>query len=529
MSTTTHRPPLSARLWLASCLGLIAALFVTAPVYAGGKSKMSEDAWLKLYAKEKARRKTPRRNVSSAETVSKIPGPPVVPQMKSERKRTPPPDRLIGKVVWGLDASAGGDSEGLSDWNLEENDCLGLVKKLKDSPIQLSQMWQKVRLDEFDYSPQTVKSLFFSGVRRIRFDDRTAARLRQYVLDGGFIVFDSIAGSEYFGESARQLGLQMFPESRWRRVPPDHPLYHVVYDTESAAFGRNAPGTKPVHEAMYVGSRVGLLLSSYGMGPGWADNDVTNELTEAVYYDKDTAAKLGINLAAYVVGYAEAARIEGQPEVYGHVDALRPTDEFVFAQIKHSGSWNVHPGSSKNLLLAMARHTAIRVNTKRVAVTLGKDDLAGYPFLYLTGLDDFSLSDKEAAALRKFLDSGGRLLINNGLGLSAFHQAVLRELPKALNGAELKPILPTHPALNALPDNSAQTVEYSPVVALKHPELGDKPALLGVWFGKELRVIYSPYDLEGGWLAVDFPLFRGYAPESASRLGMNIIAYVMTQ
>ncbi len=43
-----------------------------------------------------------------------------------------------------------------------------------------------------------------------------------------------------------------------------------------------------------------------------------------------------------------------------------------------------------------------------------------------------------------------------------------------------------------------------------------------------LAVIYSPYDLEGGWNEVRYPLSRGYQSESAKQLGCNIIMFAMT-
>jgi hypothetical protein len=45
---------------------------------------------------------------------------------------------------------------------------------------------------------------------------------------------------------------------------------------------------------------------------------------------------------------------------------------------------------------------------------------------------------------------------------------------------------------------------------------------------EKLRVIYSPYDLEGGWNEVRYPLSRGYQSDSAKKLGSNIIMFVMT-
>ena len=129
--------------------------------------------------------------------------------------------------------------------------------------------------------------------------------------------------------------------------------------------------------------------------------------------------------------------MEGQPEVFGAADQKRPTDEFVFAQLKHEGAWNVHPGGATALLMKLRRYTAIRVNLKRVAVDAEKDDLSSYPFLYLTGLDDFLFSPEAVTALRRYLNFGGVLLINNGMGLSTFDRAVRRELAKILHEARL--------------------------------------------------------------------------------------------
>ncbi len=44
----------------------------------------------------------------------------------------------------------------------------------------------------------------------------------------------------------------------------------------------------------------------------------------------------------------------------------------------------------------------------------------------------------------------------------------------------------------------------------------------------DLRVIYSPYDVEAAWLGCDYPLARAYDPRSGTQLGMNIALYAMT-
>ncbi|MEK7996672.1 MAG: hypothetical protein AAB403_22950, partial [Planctomycetota bacterium] len=72
------------------------------------------------------------------------------------------------------------------------------------------------------------------------------------------------------------------------------------------------------------------------------------------------------------------------------------------------------------------------------------------------------------------------------------------------------------------------SVQYSPALTRSKPELNNQPYLLGITMDGDLRVIYSPYDLEAGWLEVHYPQMRGYESVSSQRLGMNMILYMMT-
>jgi hypothetical protein len=118
------------------------------------------------------------------------------------------------------------------------------------------------------------------------------------------------------------------------------------------------------------------------------------------------------------------------------------------------------------------------------------------------------------------------LLINNGMGLSTFDRAVRRELARILPEARLEPISTDHHLYNSL--LPIEKVRYSPVVTKNKPELKNRPYILGVTIDGDLRVLYSPYDIEAGWLDAYYPLIRGYESIYAQKLGLNIITYVMT-
>ncbi|OHB76107.1 MAG: hypothetical protein A2Z25_15795 [Planctomycetes bacterium RBG_16_55_9] len=492
----------------------------------GVNSRADENDWF-VYLGTKEAKQAPRKNINAAEALPPLPLP-ATPLRRTERKKPPQPDCLVGKVIWGQSASfvdTTGDKLEIADWNLCPTDAEKFVETAR--ALDLQYHWQNTNLNSFHFDPEQLPALLFSGVRTLKLSDSHIQSLRDYVLSGGMIICDSIAGSPYFYDSAKKIFLRAFPESRFRVIAADHPLYHIIVDIDKVTCLGGKGQTEPFLEGIYVGSRVGVLVSKFGLGCGWNRNtERLKDLRDAAYYDVKSANDIGADLAAYIVGYAEVGLVEGRPEVFGLADQARPTDEFVFAQIKHDGLWNVHPGAATALLTKLRRYTSVRVNLKRVGVDVAQDDLSSYPFLYLTGLDDFSFSPQEISTLKQYLTSGGLLLINNGLGLGTFDAAVRREIKKVLPGITLEPVPAGHNLHRGIFDTSV--VQYTPSLVKSKSELGGQPYLLGVMINGDLRVIYSPYDLEAGWLEVQYPQMRGYESISAQRLGMNIVIYMMT-
>jgi hypothetical protein len=467
----------------------------------------------------------PPKRISGGEAFPPLPLP-ATPLRRTERKRPPTPPSLFGKVVWGEQGSftyEGGKTTQISDWNLCPADLQHLFDKV-NGRLGLQYGFDDVSLPSFSGDPDKMAVLFFSGTRTLKLDPESLAKLRAYVLRGGMLCFDSVAGSPYFYDSARALMQQAFPELQWRTLPPDHPLYHMVTDVNTVHYSANVASDKPELEALYVGSRIGVLMSKYGLGCGWDDHPVPL-IKDAVYYDPASADAIGMNLVAYVIGYNRVGMEESRPELFAAADEKTPTDEFVFAQISHEGAFNVHPNSATALLSKLRVATSLRVNLKRVVVDPGKDDLSNLSFLYLTGLDDFHFSDNAVSALRGFLQRNGTLFINNGLGLSTFDQAVRREMARVLPGTKLEPI----PLTNSIFSDvvAVQNADYTPAVAMRYGQL-NTPKLEGITLGGDLRVIYSPIDLEAGWEPTEYPMAIAYRQDTAIPLGMNILMYAAT-
>ena len=486
------------------------------------------DDWFVRSEAPKDRR--PPQYLTGGETRDIIPDAPGAPQSQSERKKPPSPDYLMAKVKWGASAVIANDNDLVEDWNLAPNDVQEFMRMAQGNNFMYH--WGQTTLETFDYEPKLMPAILLSGVREVGFGAAQIDRLREYVLNGGMILCDSVYGSPWFYESAMKVFAQMFPDSKFRVLPADHPLYHMLVDIDKVDYFCGRDDHEPFLEGLYIGSRVGVLVSKYGLGCGWQGKmDIFKTLAErklpAKAYSADSARRIASNLAPYILGYSGVGEVEGRPEMFGAADQKQPTAEFVFAQVKHDGAWNAHPGAARSLLTRLSKVSAIPVNLKRVAVELADDDLAAYPFLYFTGLDDFKLTEKQINALRAYADGGGTLLINNALGLAKFHQAAMREISRVFPGKDINVLPADHELYNIL--NDIRRVKYTPtLIKDKGKDLAERPLLYGMQIDGKLRVIYSPYDMEAGWNEVGYPLSRGYESDSAKKLGMNVIMYAMT-
>jgi len=499
-------------------LVILMALFASSAVLA-----MSEDDYFKPLGRPP---EAHRKSIKGGEGVPPLPLP-ATPLRRSERKREPAPPTLIGKVVWGASADFVGEDGSkvqISDWNLAPADCQQLLKK---AATHLKMQYRNVdlNLNTFSGDPAEIPVLFFSGGRTLRLPDEQIAALRKYVLAGGMVWMDSVAGSPFYYKGCVDTLKKAFPEENLRRIPLDHPLFHMIADMEKADLPAAVGGKEPVLEGIYVGCRVGVVVSKYGLGCGWDNFTPDFSIKQALYYSVQDATLIGMNMVAYAVGYAELGKAHSRPELFGEGDRRTQTNEFVFAQVKHDGVWNTDPGGPENLLRTLARDTNVKVTFRRKTVDPASDSLKDVQFLYLSGCHDMVLSAAAVEALRGFLGRGGTLLIDNSEGLKTFDLAVRRELKRVLPSSDFKPIGLDHEIYSTY--FKISKVAFTPAVQRLDPKLAI-PELEGLQLDGDLRVIYSKYDLGGGWQGDEHPQAKGYAVSDAMRLGVNIVTYAMT-
>jgi hypothetical protein len=139
--------------------------------------------------------------------------------------------------------------------------------------------------------------LYLTGHGNVRFSPRERAALRAYLLDGGFLHADDNYGLD---ESFRREMREMFPERELAELPPDHPVFHVLYDfPEGLPKIHEHDGKPPQAFGIFEKGRL-IVFYSYesDLGDGWEDPEVHGDPPEI----REAALRMGLNLFLHVLG-----------------------------------------------------------------------------------------------------------------------------------------------------------------------------------------------------------------------------------
>lgn len=184
-------------------------------------------------------------------------------------------------------------------WNATPNDVNNLLKSMKDM-IGVNYNMQVKGLDEVTADASKNPILFRSGHYNYQYNDEQRKRLREYMLGGGMVVFNTGLGSAPFYRSTVKELAAIFPEQPLQRLTADHPIFHSYYDLDRVQYLPGVArsgylGNEPWFDAIEINCRVVALVSRWCLAVGWEDY----EKPEFQAYTADSAKKLGVNIFSY--------------------------------------------------------------------------------------------------------------------------------------------------------------------------------------------------------------------------------------
>jgi len=154
-----------------------------------------------------------------------------------------------------------------------------------------------------------------------------------------------------------------------------------------------------------------------------------------------------------------------------------------------------------------------------VPVDAQETKLAAHPFVYMTGFRDPRLTEDEVGALRRHLQAGGFLFVNNCCGRSAFDQHARALVGRIFPDQKLAKVPVEHPLYKS----------FFPIKEVRDRQTGVvRPVELeGIVYKNRLVLVYSKNDMVTHLKQVSDPFGNGYDMESCRQLAVNIVAYAL--
>ena len=182
------------------------------------------------------------------------------------------------------------------------------------------------------------------------------------------------------------------------------------------------------------------------------------------------------------------------------------------------GDWYANPSSLPNLLEAIRTRTPIRVAREEKVVTLAGDDLWNTPYIYMTGHGNVHWSDADVRTLRRYLEQGGFLHVDDNYGMDA---SIRGELARLFPGKPLVEVPLDHPIYHLVYD-------FPRGIPKIHEHDGNPAQGFGIFLDGRLVVYYSyQSDLGDGWEDPDVHHDPPEKHEAALRMGVNLYAYAV--
>lgn len=195
---------------------------------------------------------------------------------------------------------------------------------------------------------------------------------------------------------------------------------------------------------------------------------------------------------------------------------------FGIARLKYGGGgdWYGDQTSLRNLMAALRQRTSIPVAGDDAGVVEpASAGLYQYPFVFAAGHGNIKFTDAEGANLRRWLDSGGFLWVDDDFGIAPSFR---REMKKLFPDAELVELPFDHPVFH-------QIYEFPAGLPKIHEHDGGPARAFGIVRDGRLCVFFS-FDCDLGDGLEDEEIHHDPPDkrEAALRMAMNIVQYALT-
>jgi hypothetical protein len=184
------------------------------------------------------------------------------------------------------------------------------------------------------------------------------------------------------------------------------------------------------------------------------------------------------------------------------------------------GDWYANPSSLPNLVKFCNSKLGTNISEDIATVDVGSPEIANYPFLHMTGHGNVIFTDQEAQNLRRYLEAGGFLHVDDNYGMDPY---IRPQLKKVFPELELEELPFDHPVYH-------QKFNFPTGLPKIHEHDKKAPQGFGLILNGRLVCFYTyECDLGDGW---EDPQVHGDSEPTrlkALQMGSNILNFFFTQ
>ena len=181
------------------------------------------------------------------------------------------------------------------------------------------------------------------------------------------------------------------------------------------------------------------------------------------------------------------------------------------------GDWYANPTALKNLADYSNRNLGTNFSLQEAQVEAGSSEIFNYAIVFATGHGRISFNDAEAQNLRRYLEAGGFIHIDDNYGMDQYIRPALKMVFPELSLVEL-PF--SHPIYH-------QKFNFNNGVPKIHEHDKKPPKAYGLIHQGRLVLLYtSETDLNDGWEDPEVHKDPPQKRTEALQMGANIISYV---
>lgn len=194
--------------------------------------------------------------------------------------------------------------------------------------------------------------------------------------------------------------------------------------------------------------------------------------------------------------------------------------KIALAKYDGGGDWYSDPTALPNLIRYCNQELRTNIHPEPSTVEVGSQEIFNYPFIHLTGHGNVVFSDSDARNLRRYLEAGGFLHVDDNYGIDSY---IRREMKKVFPEKEFIELPKDYPLF-------AQKFDFPEGLPKIH-EHDNKPAqAFGIFVNDRLVFLYTyETDLGDGWEDPEVHNNPFEARLKALQMGANIISYVFQQ